>query len=442
MPFGLKNAGATFQWAMSYAFHDIKHVIEAYMDDLAARSRKRTDHPSHLQMVFKHCRFYKIWLNPNKCVFAVTSGRLLGFIVSNEGIQVDPFKVEAIVQLPPLSSIRQLQSLQGKANFLRRFIANYAEITKGFMRLLRKGVPFVWDDFAQRSFDALKKALVSAPLLSPLDYRREFLLYLVAAESTIGMVLVQEDDALTEHVIYYLSRGLIGPELRYSPVEKLALTSKFPSTFSKDERRKLRHLAKNYVIIGDTLYRRGVISILRCRLTLEEVESVLNDCHSGACGGHLSGLATAQRILCAGYFWPSLFNDCVEAVKHCHPCQIFTRKMRAHPAPLFPIVTIGPFTKWGIDFTTCNPPSAANHRYIIVVVDYFTKWVEATPTYKNDSDTVALFLFNQVISRFGIPREIVTDHGSHFQNQLMSELALKLGFRQEHSSPYYPQANG
>ena len=73
-------------------------------------------------------------------------------------------------------------------------------------------------------------------------------------------------------------------------------TSKFPSTFSKDERRKLRHLAKNYVIIGDTLYRRGVDSILRRCLTLEEAKSVLNDCHSGACGGHISGLATAQRI--------------------------------------------------------------------------------------------------------------------------------------------------
>jgi len=219
-------------------------------------------------------------------------------------------------------------------------------------------------------------------------------------------------------------------------------TSKFPSTFSKDERRKLRHLAKNYVIIGDTLYHRGVDSILRRCLTLEEAESVLNDCHNGACGGHLSGLTTAQRILCAGYFWPALFKNCVEAVKHCHPCQIFTRKMRAHPAPLFPVVTVGPFTKRGIDFTTCNPPSVVNHRYIIVVVDYFTKWAEAMLTYKNDSDTVALFLFNQVISRFGIPREIVTDHGSHFQNQLISELALKLVFCQENLSPYYPQANG
>ena len=71
------------------------------------------------------------------------------------------------------------------------------------MRLLNKGVLFLWDGFAQRSFDALKKSLTSTPVLSPPDYSRDFLLYLAAAESTIGMVLVQEDDALAEHVIYY-----------------------------------------------------------------------------------------------------------------------------------------------------------------------------------------------------------------------------------------------
>ena len=183
------------------------------------------DHPAHLRQIFERCRFYKIRLNPNKCIFTVTSGRLLGFIVSREGIRVDPFKVEAILRLPPPSSIRQLQSLQGKANFLRRFIVNYAEVTKGFMRLLKKAVPLFWDDFAQRSFDALKKELTSAPLLSPPDYSRDFLLYLAAAESTIGMVLVQGDDALAEHVIYYLSQDLVGPELRYTPIEKLDLAA-------------------------------------------------------------------------------------------------------------------------------------------------------------------------------------------------------------------------
>jgi hypothetical protein len=101
MPFGLKNAGATFQRAMSFAFHDLKHIVEAYLDDLASCSRKRKDHPTHLRIIFEHCRYFRIHLNPNKCSFCVTSGRLLGFIVSTTGIMVDPLKVEAIVQLPP-----------------------------------------------------------------------------------------------------------------------------------------------------------------------------------------------------------------------------------------------------------------------------------------------------------------------------------------------------
>jgi hypothetical protein len=90
--------------------------------------------------------------------------------------------------------------------------------------------------------------------------------------------------------------------------------------------------------------------------------------------------------------------------------------------PCSHVFVIGPFTKWGIVYTTCNPPSARGHLYIIVAIDYFTKWVEAVPTFKDDRETTTLFLFNQIIARFSVPREIVTDHGSHFQNKMMTEL--------------------
>jgi hypothetical protein len=191
---------------------------------------------------------------------------------------------------------------------------------------------------------------------------------------------------------------------------------KCPTTSSHDERRRIRHQAKNYLIIDDTLYQRGVDCILRQCLTHEEVVIVLNDCHTGACGSHFSGLETTQKILRACYFWLTLIKDCIESVKKCHPCQIFSQKMRAHPTPMFSVITFGPFTKWGIDYTTCNPPSARGHRYIIIFVDYFTKWVKAMPMFKDDGETVDLFLFNHIIARFDVPREIVTNHGSHFQN--------------------------
>jgi hypothetical protein len=93
------------------------------------------------------------------------------------------------------------------------------------MPLLKKDVPFFWDEAAQHSFDALKHALTTAPLLWPPNYNKYFLLYLAATESTIGMVLVQEDDSFSEYVIYYLSRGLIGLELNYSHIEKLVLAT-------------------------------------------------------------------------------------------------------------------------------------------------------------------------------------------------------------------------
>jgi hypothetical protein len=174
----------------------------------------------------------------------------------------------------------------------------------------------------------------------------------------------------------------------------------------------------------------------------EDAELILNDCHTGECGGIFYGLETTQKILCADYLWPTLIKDCVEAVEKCHPCQIFSQKMRAHHAPMFHVIDVGLFTKWGIEFTTCHPASPRGHCYIIVEIDYFTKWVEAMPMFNNDGETMTLFIFNQIVARFGIPKQIVTDHGSHFQNKMMTELTLNLGLRQEHSSPYYPQVNG
>jgi hypothetical protein len=102
---------------------------------------------------------------------------------------VDPLKIKAILALPPPTNLTQLQSLQGKANFLRHFICNYAEITKGFMRLLQKNTPFIWDDTAQWSFDALNHALTHAPLLHPPEYTKDYILHLVTSTSTIAIVV-------------------------------------------------------------------------------------------------------------------------------------------------------------------------------------------------------------------------------------------------------------
>jgi hypothetical protein len=432
-------------------------------------------------------------------VFCVTAGCLLGFIVSLNGITVEPLKVQAITEIPPPQNLRQLQSLQGKANFLRRFVPDYAVRAHGFLRLLRHEIPFHWDDYAQQSFDDLKTTLSNAPLISAPDYNRDYILYVSALAVSVAGVLVQIGDDNREHVIYYVSKNLSGPPLKYKHEEKLALavvlavqklhhyillrttkvvadsnpmqyllsrrqvngkfarwiivlqeydlefstpkskkalvlaelvtylpsntpsapvntdfpdehlfyiasddprygdllvylrTQKFGQHLSRDDHRRIRHQAPRYLLIGDILYRRGVDTILRRCLTIDEVDKVLNDCHSGACGGHLSGITTAQKIIRAGYFWPTLFHDCIYAVRRCEQCQLYANKARAPPTLLHPVITAGPFCKWGIDFMTCNPPSSNGHKYIVVAVDYFTKWVEAMPTFNNTSDTAAHF---------------------------------------------------
>jgi hypothetical protein len=107
MPFGLKNVGTTFQQAMTYIFHDLAHIILAYLDDLTSRSKKCTQHLDDLRIIFQWCHQYNIRLNPLKIVFCVTAGHLLGFIVSQSGITMDPLKVQAITKIPqfaPFSS--------------------------------------------------------------------------------------------------------------------------------------------------------------------------------------------------------------------------------------------------------------------------------------------------------------------------------------------------
>jgi hypothetical protein len=123
-------------------------------------------------------------------VFCVTAGCLLGFIFSQSGITIDPLKVQAITEIPPPRNLQQLQSLQGKDNFLRHFVLDYTICAHGFLRLLRHDIPFHWEDHAQQSFDNLKEVLSNAPLISAPDYNRDYILYVSTSAVSIAGILV------------------------------------------------------------------------------------------------------------------------------------------------------------------------------------------------------------------------------------------------------------
>ncbi|KAM1480740.1 hypothetical protein ACFX2I_027854 [Malus domestica] len=199
MPFGLKNAGATYQRAMQKIFNDMLHKnVECYVDDVVVKTKKRSNHLKDLRVVFERLRKYNLKMNPLKCAFGVTSGKFLGFIVKHRGIEVDQSKIKAIQSMPEPRNLHELKSLQGRLAFIRRFISNLAGRCQPFSRLMKKDVPFVWDKACNNAFESIKKYLSSPPVLGAPVPGKPLILYIAAQESSVGALLAPENEAQKE----------------------------------------------------------------------------------------------------------------------------------------------------------------------------------------------------------------------------------------------------
>ena len=148
MPFGLKNVGATYQRLMNKMFaHQIGRNVQVYVDDMLLKSLRENDHLSNLQETFDTLQAYNMKLNPNKCVFRVTAGKFLGFMVSQRGIEVNLEKIRAIMELAPPKIVKEVQSLNGKIAALNRFVSRATDKYLPFFRTLKRS--FEWMDECQ-----------------------------------------------------------------------------------------------------------------------------------------------------------------------------------------------------------------------------------------------------------------------------------------------------
>ncbi|KAM2916749.1 hypothetical protein FF1_045626 [Malus domestica] len=223
MPFGLKNAGATYQRAMNTIFHDlIGTIVEVYIDDVVIKSKQQRTHLDDLRQAFLRMRQHNLKMNPAKCAFGVSADNFLGFLVHHRGIEVDQNKARAIINAPPSTMKKQLQSLLGKM--------------KAFSTLLKlkDSDTFAWTDEHQAAFTQIKVSLTTPHVLVPPRRGKPLKLYISTAEESIGCLLAQDNDAGREQAIFYLSRNLNQPETNYSTVEKLCLAVFFAAS-------KLRH---------------------------------------------------------------------------------------------------------------------------------------------------------------------------------------------------------
>ena len=181
--------------------------------------------------------------------------------------------------------------------------------------------------------------------------------------------------------------------------------------------------------------------IIRRCVTETEQGEIIDKCHASSFGGHFAGDITAHKILQSGFYWPTLFKDYFEWVKHCDKCQRMGNISRRNEITLQGILVVQIFYVWGIDFI--GPfPSPFGNLYILLAMDYVSKWVEAIACPKNDTNTVVGFIQRNILSRFGAPRTIISDERSHVANKVFAKLMRRYGIRHVMGLAYHPKSNG
>eukprot|EP00253_Pinus_taeda_P029494 PITA_29494 len=265
MPFRLINAGATFQRAMDIAFKGlINKIVVVYLDDITVFSKERSNHLHDLNQIFQRCKKYGISLNPKKSFFTLDQGKLLGFIVSKDGIYIDPDKIKEISEIPFPHNKKSMQSFLGQINFVKRFVPDFSQIILPLQTMIKKNSVFKWGSPEKEAFELIKQSIINALALNTPNFSNNFTLYTIASDCSYAAVLTQINDHNLEAPISFYSSNLQGAELNYS----------------------------------------------------EEAQRVLQELHDRPAGGHFAADTTAHKVIHAGYYWPNLFRDAHEYHKY------------------------------------------------------------------------------------------------------------------------------
>nr|GFA87149.1 DNA-directed DNA polymerase [Tanacetum cinerariifolium] len=437
MPFGLCNALGTFQRCMMAIFHDmIKQTMEVFMDDFSVFGNSFSTCLTNLEKMLKRCEDIKLALNWVKSHFMVKEGIVLGHKISKKGIEVDKAKIEVISKLPHPTTVKGIRSFLGHAGFYRCFIKDFSKISRSMTHLLEKNSPFIFSNECIQAFRTLKEKLTEAPILIAPNWDQPFELMCDASDYALGAVLGQR---IKKHFrpIHYASKTMNQAEANYTTTEKEMLAvvyafEKFRSylimnksivyidhsvlkyLFAKNDAKAhlANYHARNFIIKGMTsqqkqkffkdarhyfcddpyLFRTCADQIIRRCVAGKEAIDILNAYHSGPTEGHYGDNYTAKKVFDSG------------------------------------IDFMGPF------------PSSKGNKYILVVVDYLSKWVEAKALPTNDARVVVKFL-KSLFSRFGTPKAIISDRGTHFCNDQFSRVMGKYEVTHRLSTSYLPQTS-
>jgi hypothetical protein len=245
MPEGMKNAGCTFSRMIAIVLHSqLRRNILAYVDDIVVKRVQRRDHISDLAETFTNLRAANLGLNPDKCVFGIHKGKVLGYLVSTKGIEANTDKIKALIEMQDPVSVKDMQKSTGRVAALNRFILRAAERSLPFFQVLRSSKNFQWSETQKQAFQELKDYLSNMTKLCPPEPKSPLLLYLPASNSAVSVVLVQEKEEerkFKQIPVYFASEALLGSKLFYSKLEKIAYAVVMTA-------RKLRHYFEGHRI--------------------------------------------------------------------------------------------------------------------------------------------------------------------------------------------------
>ncbi|XP_075499328.1 uncharacterized protein LOC142537719 [Primulina tabacum] len=577
----MENAGDTYQRLMDKVFEkQLGRNVKVYVDDILSKSREGASFITDLEETFATLMHYGIKLNPAKCIFGVKSGKFLGFIVTDRGIEVNQEKVESVLSMPSPRSVKEVQMLTGRIASLSRFISRSAHRSYPFFQILRKTQQFGCDEKCEQAFQDLKIHLAGLPVLVKPEPGEKLYVYLSATEYAVSSVLIKEEGT-DQKPVYYVSHALRGPELRplgrimthsevsgrmikwtvelgeydieykprvaikaqalsdflsemIQPSEEELITQQIKGIYeAKDDKmlkylrliraqaksfmdwsieqvpreenseadalakmaaslsevntrevlhitrlvlsteeeaspmpedswmtpliayitnhelpedkaraQKIKRQAPRFVLLNKILYRRSFQGpLLKC-LNEKEVDYVLREIHEGCCAEHLGGMSLTRKTMLAGFWWPTLKQDSARLVQICEGCQHHSNFSYSPATLMKPIWASCPFDQWGMDIVGPFPVARAQKKFLLVAVDYFSKWVEAEPLAKITEQEVLKFLWKNILCRFGVPRRIISDNGRQFQGKGITSWCQEMKITQSFTSVAYPQANG
>ena len=208
------------------------------------------------------------------------------------------------------------------------------------------------------------------------------------------------------------------------------------------EASKIRTRSARFTNHKGSLYKRGFFTpILKC-IAGKDTDYVLREVHEGVCGNHIGAQALSGKVLRQGYYWPTILRDATDLVRRCKICQEHAKISCLPSEPLTSITSPWPFQQWGLDILGPLPLEKGQCKFIIVVVDYFTKWAEAEPLATITEQKIRNFVWRAIICRIGIPRALVSDNGKQFDNAKFRDFRAELEIKNSYSSPAHQQSNG